>query len=584
LNSFLVFNNTALVAKMKILIADDNASDRLLLSKIVNQQGHEVIQAENGRQAIECYLKEVPDIILMDVIMPKLDGKGAAKEIKRIAGEDLIPIIFLTSLVDAQSLADCLEAGGDDFLTKPYNPIILKAKIDAFVRMKKMHGVLQKQRDTIAENNQHMLQEQHVAKAVFDNVAHSGCLDAANIKYMLSPLAVFNGDVLLAARKPSGGMHVLLGDFTGHGLPAAIGAMPVAEIFYGMTTKGFGLSNILREINSKLKSILPVGFFCCAAVVDLSFTKRSISMWMGGVPDCYLLSHQGTKLKSIRSKHLPLGVLTSAQFDDEMTEHVMDFEDRLFMWSDGIVEARDSNGNMFGEDRLQAVFNKGISPDLLFESVKQSVSAFVGDTEIDDDTTIIELKMVEVEELEESELVLAHGVVTPPNDWSIDYELGVHSLKNINPLPLVMHILMEVPALKEMGGQLFTVVSELFSNALEHGILKLDSALKLTPVGFSEYYTLREQRLSELTSGFIKIKMSSISEHGHSGVFTLSIEDSGEGFDHPEEFKQSQLEVNRLVQVQKKLSGRGIPLIHFLCHSLKYIGCGNKVIAEIHWP
>jgi anti-sigma regulatory factor (Ser/Thr protein kinase) len=254
------------------------------------------------------------------------------------------------------------------------------------------------------------------------------------------------------------------------------------------------------------------------------------------------------------------------------------------MWSDGIVEARDSSGNMFGEDRLQAVFNKGISPDLLFESVKQSVSAFVGDTEIDDDTTIIELKMVDVEELEESELVLAHGVVTPPNDWSIDYELGVHSLKNINPLPLVMHILMEVPALKEMGGQLFTVVSELFSNALEHGILKLDSALKLTPVGFSEYYTLREQRLSELTSGFIKIKMSSISEHGHSGVFTLSIEDSGEGFDHPEEFKQSQLEVNRLVQVQKKLSGRGIPLIHFLCHSLKYIGCGNKVIAEIHWP
>jgi DNA-binding response OmpR family regulator len=569
---------------MKILIADDNASDRLLLSKIISKQGHEVIQAENGKHAIECYLKEAPDIILMDVMMPELDGKGAAKEIKRIAGEDLIPIIFLTSLIDAQSLADCLEAGGDDFLTKPYNPIILKAKIDAFVRMRKMHGTLQKQRDTIAANNQHMLQEQHVAKAVFDNVAHSGCLDAANIKYMLSPLAVFNGDVLLAARKPSGGMHVLLGDFTGHGLPAAIGAMPLAEIFYGMTAKGFGLRNILREINSKLKSILPVGFFCCAAVVDLSFTKRSISMWMGGVPDCYLLSEQGTKLKSIRSQHLPLGVLSSAQFDDEMTEHVMDFEDRLFMWSDGIVEARDGNGNMFGEERLQAVFNKGISPSLLFESVKQSVSAFVGDTEKDDDTTIIELKMVDEGELEESAQVLAHGAVTVPNDWKIDYELGVDSLKNINPLPLVMHIMMEVPALREMGGQLFTVISELFSNALEHGVLKLDSALKSTPAGFSEFYTLREQRLSELTSGFIKIKMSNISEYGHSGTFSLSIEDSGEGFDHPEKFNQSKLQTNSLAQAQSKFSGRGIPLIDSLCHSLEYIGCGNKVIAEIHWP
>lgn len=126
--------------------------------------------------------------------------------------------------------------------------------------MKTMHETLQHQRDEIAENHHHMLQEQMVAKKVFDNIAHSGCLDAQNIKYMLSPLAVFNGDLLLAARKPSGGMYVLLGDFTGHGLPAAIGALPMAEIFYGMAAKGYDLRVILRELNLKLKTILPAGF------------------------------------------------------------------------------------------------------------------------------------------------------------------------------------------------------------------------------------------------------------------------------------------------------------------------------------
>lgn len=563
---------------MKILIADDNASDRFLLSKIISKQGHEVIEAENGKHAIDCYVKEAPDIILMDVLMPELNGKEAAKEIKRIAGEDLVPIIFLTSLVDAQSLADCLESGGDDFLTKPYNHIILKAKIDAFVRMRNMHATLQKQRDTIAANNQHMLHEQRVAKAVFDNVAHSGCLDAANIKYMLSPLAVFNGDVLLAARKPSGGMHVFLGDFTGHGLPAAIGAMPMAEIFYGMTAKGFALRDILREINLKLKSILPVGFFCCAAVVDLSFTKRSISMWMGGVPDCYLLSQHGTQLKSLRSHHLPLGVLSSDQFDVEMTEHSMDFEDRLFMWSDGIVEARDSSGNMFGEERLQAVFKQNTHPDLLFEAVKESVSVFVGETERDDDTTLIELKMVDESELEQSELVLEQRMTTDPSDWKIDYELGVDSLKHFNPLPLLMHIVMEVPALRAMGGQLFTVVAELFSNAFEHGVLKLDSALKSTPAGFVDFYTLREKRLNELNSGFIKITMTHSSAEGRSGVFSITIEDSGKGFDYAKKPSENK------PQDKNKFSGRGIPLIYSLCHSLEYIGCGNKVVAEIHWP
>ncbi len=569
---------------MKILIADDNASDRLLLSKIISKQDHEVIAAENGKQAIDSYVKYAPDIILMDVLMPEVDGMEAAREIKRIAGEDLVPIIFLTSLVDAQSLADCLQSGGDDFLTKPYNFIILKAKIDAFVRMKKMHVTLQKQRDTISANNQHMLHEQHVAKAVFDNVAHSGCLDSANIKYMLSPLAVFNGDVLLAARKPSGGMHVFLGDFTGHGLPAAIGAMPVAEIFYGMTAKGFALRDILREINSKLKSILPVGFFCCAAVVDLSFTKRSISMWMGGVPDCYLLSNQGAKLKSIRSHHLPLGVLSSAQFDDEMTEHSMGIDDRLYMWSDGIVEARDSEGDMYGEERLLDVFNQKANPELLFEAVKNSVNAFVGESERDDDTTIIELKMVDESELEQSASVQEKAAITGPSDWQLDYELGVNSLKHFNPLPLMMHIMMEVPALRSMGGQLFTVVAELFSNAFEHGVLKLDSALKSTPAGFAEFYALRETRVKELQSGFIKIRMRHTSEGGRSGIFSFSIEDSGEGFKYSNALDQSQPKINSGTPSTNKFSGRGIPLIYSLCHSLEYRGCGNEVVAEIHWP
>lgn len=563
---------------MKILIADDNASDRLLLSKIIGKQGHDVIEAENGQQAIDRYVKDAPDIILMDVLMPELDGKGAAKEIKRLAGEDLVPIIFLTSLVDAQSLADCLESGGDDFLTKPYNHIILKAKIDAFVRMRKMHATLQKQRDTIVENNQHMLHEQHVAKAVFDNVAHSGCLDATNIKYMLSPLAVFNGDVLLAARKPSGGMHVFLGDFTGHGLPAAIGAMPMAEIFYGMTAKGFGLRDILREINLKLKSILPIGFFCCAAVVDLSFTKRNISIWMGGVPDCYLLSNKGQTLKSLRSRHLPLGVLSSEQFDDEMTEHSMDFDDRLFMWSDGIVEARDAQGDMYGEERLQSLFKQGLAPDALFDAVQASVSDFVGESERDDDTTLIELKMVDETELDISIPNVQQGTITGPSDWQMEYELGVDSLKHFNPLPLLMHIMMEVPALRSMGGQLYTVVSELFSNSFEHGVLKLDSKLKSSPAGFAEYYQLRQQRLDALTEGFIKVNMTHTSDSGRSGVFSLAIEDSGDGFDYPVKFHRDES------QVKNKFSGRGIPLIYSLCHSLEYQGCGNKVVAEIHWP
>ena len=215
---------------LNILVADDNQSDRMILCAIVKKMGYTVCEAADGNEAIDQYLEQKPDIILLDVIMPNLNGQQAAKSIKTLAGEDMVPIIFLTSLQEASDLATCLESGGDDFISKPYNKIILKAKINAFSRMLKMHNTLQTQRDLIRENNEHMRHEQQVARAVYDNVAHSGCLDLPNIKHLLSPFSIFNGDVLLAARKPSGSIHILLGDFTGHGLPAAIGAMPLAEI------------------------------------------------------------------------------------------------------------------------------------------------------------------------------------------------------------------------------------------------------------------------------------------------------------------------------------------------------------------
>lgn len=562
---------------IKVLIADDNQIDRMVLSRIVRNQGYDVFEAENGALAVTAYEEFRPDIVLMDVMMPVMDGREAARRIKADAGEEFVPVIFLTSLTDAQSLADCLDSGGDDFLSKPYNPIILKAKISSFYRMREMHRTLQAQRDTIAIHNEHLLHEQHVAKAVFDNVAHAGCLSAPNIRFMLSPLAVFNGDVLLAARNPAGGMYVLLGDFTGHGLPAAIGAMPLAEIFYGMTAKGFALSDILREINLKLKGILPVGFFCCAVVAELNFDRKIMNVWMGGVPDCYLLRATSGEVETLSSRNLPLGVLSNEKFKDEMVEYQVDAGDRLFVWSDGIQEARNPHGEMFGEERLRDVFVTTQNPEDVFDAIQTALNDFLEGSGNDDDTTLLELKMVEESELEEVELKLASGPVSGPIDWEMHYELGISSLKNFNPMPLMIHVMMEVPGLRAMGGQLYTVMAELFSNAFEHGVLGLSSSLKATPQGFMEYYRQREERLDGLVDGFVRIHMQHRGD-GRSGELILRIEDSGPGFDY-----QEVLERKRRGE-GNEYSGRGLRLIEEICDSLQYIGIGNQVEAVIRWP
>src|SRR5690606_38242092 len=110
------------------------------------------------------------------------------------AGADFVPIIFLTSLTEADALARAVDAGGDDFLSKPYNRVILRAKLSALQRMRAMHRTVQSQRDEISRHHAHLMRDQHTAKAVFDKIMHTGELDAPFIRYLLSPLAVFNGD------------------------------------------------------------------------------------------------------------------------------------------------------------------------------------------------------------------------------------------------------------------------------------------------------------------------------------------------------------------------------------------------------
>jgi PleD family two-component response regulator len=134
------------VRRLKILVADDTDTDRMILESILRKEGHEVILARDGVEAVAVYETSRPDIVLLDALMPEMDGFDAARRIKQLAGDELVPIIFLTSLSDTESLVRCLDAGGDDFLSKPYNRVILQAKIKAFNRMRELHSTMLTQR------------------------------------------------------------------------------------------------------------------------------------------------------------------------------------------------------------------------------------------------------------------------------------------------------------------------------------------------------------------------------------------------------------------------------------------------------
>lgn len=559
---------------LKILVADDTDSDRLILETIVRKEGHQVFSAKNGLEAVAIFKQEHPDIVLLDALMPELDGFDAARQIKDLAGDELVPIIFLTSLQDTDSLVHCLDAGGDDFLSKPYNRVILKAKIKSFNRMRGLHNTMITQRDQLAQHHQRLLQEQTVAKQVFDNVAHSGCLNASNVRFFLSSLAVFNGDVVVAAIRPNGNMMVLLGDFTGHGLPAAIGAMPLASTFYGMVHKGFSMSDVLREINKKLKTILPIGLFCCATMIDFNFRRKRIKVWNGGLPAGVIYRGSNQTIIPLRSTHLPLGVLQDKSFKDDVQVYDLELDDRIFMWSDGIHEARNAEGDMFGEERLFQLFMENESSETVFDEVLLGVKNFIGSGEQDDDLSMIEIRMESLENLNHPGYNFTEQDLLAQVEWEMRFEVKPTSFKSFDPLPFLLNVLTEEPDLRGFSGSLYTILAELYSNALEHGVLGLGGDLKKSPEGFTEYYTKREKLLNEITEGFVHIYFT-YSSNIEGGSLTLRIEDSGAGFDFSSR-QGKELSITGY-------SGRGIGIVEKLCKTVRYYGSGNKVEVVFAW-
>jgi CheY-like chemotaxis protein len=560
------------LGSLTILIAEDSAADRMLLSSIVRRQGHQVLTAANGAEAVEVYRLQCPQLVLMDAMMPVMDGFEAARQIKALAGETLVPIIFLTSLSESEALARCLEVGGDDFLAKPYNQVILSAKIKAMDRLRRLQATVLQQRDQIARHHEYLLNEQRVAKAVFDKVAHSGCLNAPNIRYLQSPYALFNGDLLLAAFTPAGDMHVLLGDFTGHGLPAAVGAMPLAEVFYGMTAKGYGLAETLREMNAKLKRILPVDMFCCATLLCLSFQRRSVEVWNGGMPDGYLHSIATGERTPLTARHLPLGVLSPQTFDDRTEVFPMALGDRVFLLSDGVIDTCDADEQLFGVQRLQAVFAANRHPDALFEEIEQALRDFGGVTR--DDVSMVEISLLEPAQLNPPALVYSDSGQSCPLDWSVSFEFRAATLKRFNPLPYLLQLLLEVHGLRTQSGALYSVLAELYSNALEHGVLGLDSSLKRDVSGFTRYYQQRNARLDELQDGFVRVHLQ-VTPQGEGGCLAIRVEDSGKGFD-----------VERVLERPLdpvRLSGRGVSLIRQLGRNASWSDNGRSARVEFYW-
>jgi CheY-like chemotaxis protein len=564
--------------KRLALIVEDEDTNRLILKSLLKKQGYEVAEACNGVEAIERFIQHEPDIVFMDVMMPEMDGYEATTRIKALAGDHFVPIIFLTAMSDEKALARCVEVGGDDFLAKPFSFTLLSAKVKAMERIHKLH------QSTRALYSR-MQRDEEIAEQVFSSAVVAGNVALHQIRSLLKPASVFSGDLMLTAFAPSHDLHVLLGDFTGHGLAAALGALPTSEVFRSMTAKGFAPQQILYAINNKLHELLLTGMFLAAQFVKVDYHLDHIMIINCGMPDCFVIDREMRTIKqTIGSGTLPLGIAPDLNFKEEIHYVPINEGDRVILATDGVTEARNPAGQYFGRERLIKAITQCPDCDYLIDNLAEELESFCLDAPQDDDISAVEVPLIPSllpgweKELPTASVVVDHpeALLMQGHDDCIEFHLTLHGnqLRHADPVPILITYIQETAGLYEHRRPLFTILTELYVNALDHGILHLDSSLKQAEDGFTKYFQQREQRLQALTEGQVRIGLRIHSLEG-GGYIVIQIEDSGRGFDFVAHHHDQADEA--------MFSGRGIMLVKNLCKYLHYTHPGNKAEAVYVW-
>ena len=572
------------------LVVDDSKVQCEVLSVLLKEENYRVVIANDGASGVEKYIIHQPDIVLMDINMPIMDGFEATRRIKKLSGTaTLAPIIFITSMDSDQAYIKSVEAGGDGILVRPFTSLVFKAKIKA---MQRISDLIEK----VKSLQQEQQKDAKIAEKMMSDVIESRNFALDKIGVIKKSATLFSGDIQLSALCPNGDIHVLLGDFTGHGLRSSIGAIPVSETFRAMTKKGFSILDIVTQLNQQMYTLLPTDLFFSASFAHISENEKSAYIFNAGLPNGYLFDKKATIKKQFTSTHPPLGILPKLLADAQFEIVQVMNTDRIVFITDGIVEARNQAGKFFGSFRFEQAAIKGLTRNNLVASVLNSLDDFCQHCVQEDDISLVEVPCGGWTKIELiNKVIIPEGYAEEDNNfgsiptllpiWSYHLHLTGKLLKRMNPIPLVMNQINDLAGAGEHWQSLYTILTELYQNSLDHGILELKSSLKNSAEGFAQYFKERAKRLDNLSDHtvnspehFVRIALKYF-PLAHGGKMIVNIQDSGQGFEILDVIKDNSIAMHG----GGELSGRGIELVNQLCDTLEYQEQGTLVTASYIW-
>jgi serine phosphatase RsbU (regulator of sigma subunit) len=399
---------------VKILLVDDQPNNLLALEAVLNHPEYNLVKAHSGEEALRRLLRDDFALILMDVLMPGMDGFETAELIRERERTRYTPIIFVTAIGRSEAhVARGYSAGAVDYLFKPLIPEVLRSKVSVFVELFRKTEEVKQQGEQLRElerreheaklaaahrqlDEERMRQEMRIAQIIQQKLFPTQSPDCPGFEIWGAsyPAEETGGDYFDYINSFDCAIDIVVGDVSGHGYGPALIMSATRAYLRALATAHARRADVLAVVNRLLAADNGGDRFVTMLLARLDPGSRSLVYTGAGHPPGYILDHTGAVRATLDSTSPPLGIIEDGEFPPEPPVTLQP-GDLVFLYTDGVVETIGPDGSFFGIERALDVIRstRGESACEIVRAIEEANRQFALPERRHDDFTAIVIKV-----------------------------------------------------------------------------------------------------------------------------------------------------------------------------------------------
>src|SRR5690349_8084490 len=372
----------------RVLLVDDAKANLDILVEGLKSD-HKLSLALNGEMALQVAARTPPDLVLLDIVMPGLDGYEVCRRMRQMPETAEVPIMFLSSLEEVQNKTRGFEAGANDYLTKPFDMLEVKARVRYLLKAKAYNDAAKEQ----------IASELRIAREIqMGMLPHDFSVVekayAVNFGAVLEPAREVGGDLYGVSAAGQDRLVIFLGDVSGKGIPASMFMVRAISLARLLARDIEEPERILARLNDELAADNPSGMFVTFLCAVFDSGSGRLALANAGHCRPLLLPVGDSPHWAVKDLGTALGFEPGITF--ERTELTLHEGDAFILYTDGVTEAFNTQEECYGSERLLADANelRGQSSGAFIKGLLQKVRAFAGNAPQSDDIAILALKVL----------------------------------------------------------------------------------------------------------------------------------------------------------------------------------------------